>query len=413
MIAAVSPSVRSRPRAGLFDRTAAGRDAGAAGRGAGVGDRGGMTLVELLVTLVIISILTSLSMAGLAVARNSARRSKTEATIRKLSEIILPYYEQYETRRPNVGNASAVAALANGRTYLTDAKQTAIRRLMTLELPERVSDFRNAFTVSATDIPTAPPLTITYGGGGGATATAIIGEVPPAARRYFLLTSLRNADGTLQRAADGSVSFINATSSELLHLIVTRGPVADPDIIAHFREDEVRDTDGNGLPEFVDGWNRPIAFRRWPVGFASPMQPIDGSLRNIEPLVSSNGHRLVPLIFSAGPDGSYDIEAMSTLSYASLTYNPFPTGAGAGAIAIAPQSPAVAGSVVLVPATLSSGGVTGPVVFTATRLAANATIPAGAFQTVGSERDTGSADDDVPNGIVESRDNITNHDMTR
>jgi prepilin-type N-terminal cleavage/methylation domain-containing protein len=412
MIAAFSPSVRSRPRAGLVDCTAAGRDAGAAGRNAGPGVRGGMTLVELLVTLVIISILTSLSMAGLAVARNSARKSKTEATIRKLSEIIIPYYEQYETRRPKIDDASRVAALANGRAYLTDAKQTAIRRLMALELPERVSDFRDAFTVSAADIPTSPPLALTYVEP-GASATARLGEVPPAARRYFLLTSVRNADGTLQRAADGSVNYINATSSELLHLIVTRGPVADPDIIAHFREDEVRDTDGNGLPEFVDGWNRPIAFRRWPIGFNSPMQPIDGTLRNIEPLISSNGHRLVPLIFSAGLDGSYDIEAMTSLSYGALNYNPFPSSPGASAIAIAPQSPAVAGSVVLVATTLSSGSVTGPFVFTATRLGANATIPGAAFQTVGSERDTGSADGDTPNGIVESRDNITNHDMTR
>jgi hypothetical protein len=119
------------------------------------------------------------------------------------------------------------------------------------------------------------------------------------------------------------------------------------------------------------------------------------------------------LIFSAGLDGSYDIEAMTTLSYGALNYNPFPSSPGGSAIAIAPQSPAVAGSVVLVPTTLSSGSVTGPFVFTATRLGANATIPSAAFQTVGSERDTGSADDDTPNGIVESRDNITNHDMTR
>ena len=127
MIRVALLSVRIRSGIGVFDRTAAGR--------------GGMTLVELMVTLVIISILTSLSMAGLAVARNSARKAKTESTIRKLSEIIIPYYEQYETRRPAITNSSKIAALTNGRASLTDAKQTAIRRLMTLELPERASDF--------------------------------------------------------------------------------------------------------------------------------------------------------------------------------------------------------------------------------------------------------------------------------
>lgn len=408
MISAAAIAVQRRPGTRAPGRGRAG------GRGAA-----GMTLIELLVSLVIVSILATITMAGLSTARTTARKAKTQATIRKISEIIVPYYEQYETRRPAIGGSSAVAALPAGRTYLTDAKQTAIRRLMALELPERVSDFRDAFTVSATDIPVSPPLTITYGGS-GASATASLGDVPPAARRYFLLTSLRNADGSLQRAADGSVAFINATSSELLHLIVTRGPVADPDIIAHFREDEVRDTNGNGLPEFVDGWNKPIAFRRWPVGFASPMQPIDGSLRSVEPLVSANGHRLVPLIFSAGQDGGYDLVQEPTgtpLSYLPLKYDPFaidPAAPTSSPLAVDPQSPVIGGSVVLVGQRLASGSVAGPLVFAATRLADGAAPPANSFQTVGSERDTGSPDDEAtPDGILQSRDNITNHDMTR
>jgi hypothetical protein len=229
-------------------------------------------------------------------------------------------------------------------------------------------------------------------------------------------------------------------------LIVTRGPVADPDIIAHFREDEVRDTDGNGLPEFVDGWNRPIAFRRWPIGFNSPMQPIDGTLRNIEPLISSNGHRLVPLIFSAGLDGAYDIVQEPTvapvpkpLSYLALEYDPFaidltaPYGGpyginpprprrsvapslsySPGPLGVSPldsrQSSVPAGSLILSGTSLSP---TGPVVFLKARVSGGA-FNADTFQTVGSERDTGSADDEgSPNGVLESRDNISNHDMTR
>lgn len=352
----------------------------------------GMTLVELMVVIVIISILSSLSLAGLAVARTTAKKSKTATTIRKISEIILPYYEQYETRRPTIGNSTAVATLANGRTYLVDAKQTAIRRLMALELPERESDYRSTFSGNTTTYP------LTY-----SNVTATLSDVPPAARRYNQLTA-----------------GVQPTSSELLHLIVTRGPVADPDVIAHFREDEVRDTNSNGLPEFVDGWNRPIAFRRWPTGFVSPMQPIDGTVRSVDTLVSSNGHRLVPLIFSAGPDGAYDIvnePTGSRVSYYDLSFDPFnvaATPASSGPLKVAVQSPTIAGSVILVSATLSSGAVTGPVVFTATRLSASSSVPQGAFQTIGSERDTGSAENEgSPNGILESLDNIHNHDMTR
>lgn len=364
-------------------------------------DRAGMTLIELLVSLVIVSILATLSMAGLSTARTAARKAKTQATIRKISEIILPYYELYETRRPAISNSSALAAVA-GRASLTDAKQTAIRRLMALELPERASDFRDAFTTaSGAFLPR--PFTLTYGTGPGA-VTTVLGDMPPAARRYYALTDPIIAAGS------------QPTSSELLHLIVTRGPVADPDIVAHFRDDEVRDTNGNGLPEFVDGWNKPIAFRRWPVGFASPMQPIDGTRRSIETLVSNNGHRLVPLIFSAGPDGGYDVVNEPTgtpLSYFPLKYDPFaidPATPTSSPLAVAPQSTVLGGSVVVVGQRLP----TGEVVFAATRLAEGATAPSGAFQTVGSERDTGSPDDEaVADGMLQSRDNISNHDLSR
>jgi prepilin-type N-terminal cleavage/methylation domain-containing protein len=365
--------------------------------------RGGMTLVELMVTMVVISILASLSLAGMVSARNRAKASRTATTIRKISELILPYYEQYETRRPTITNSSALAALPNGRTLLADAKQIAIRRLMTLELPERPADFTGAFdTTSGVPQPLYP--TKTYAG----TVTVQFRDMPPVTRRYYQII----------RAAAVALP----SSPELLHLIVTRGPVADPEVVAHFRDDEVRDTNRNGLPEFVDGWNRPIAFRRWPIGFLSPAQPIDGTLRNIDPVLSSNGHRLVPLIFSAGPDQAYDIVSDvpdargNPLSYYDINYDPFAISASSPAappLGMAPQSPAIGGSVVLTPVPGAAGSGS-PLVFQATRMRSGASIAAMAFQTVGSERDTGSADNEsAPNGILESRDNIHNHDMTR
>ena len=208
-------------------------------------------------------------------------------------------------------------------------------------------------------------------------------------------------------------------SRERLHLIVTRGPVADPDIIAHFRSDEVRDTDNNGLLEFVDGWNRPIQFRRWPIGFQSPMQPIDGTRRTIEPLISNDGHRLVPLIFSAGPDNAYDIAANlaggADVAYFANKYDPFmknPSSSTSLRLAI-PPTPLIAGSVLLTGAMLSTNG---PLVMTATRATISTSPRADAFQTIGSECDVDSPSDGPldgpPNGVVESIDNIHNHDMT-
>ena len=62
----------------------------------------GFTLVELLVVIVILSILSALSLAGIQSARARGRVAKTQSTIRKISEMILPYYELYETRRPRI-----------------------------------------------------------------------------------------------------------------------------------------------------------------------------------------------------------------------------------------------------------------------------------------------------------------------
>lgn len=356
----------------------------------GIASRLGMTLVELLATLVVLSILASLTLSGLLVARARAKEARSISTIRKLSEVILPYYEQYETRRPVLLQTITAALLASpqGRANYATAKQIALRRLMTLELPERIND------VSVT---TAGAGSMTWTGGVGGVPVSLT-EIPPVARRY---QSLITADTSRIGLWD---------AGELLHLIVTRGPVADPDIIAHFRDDEIADSDRDGLPEFVDGWGRGINFKRWPIGFASPVQPIDGTSRNIDGLVSPNGHRMVPMIYSAGNDGQFAIEEMPSLQYATagLAYDPFAynTNTDQSLVKVEPNTPPVAPAVVLVPVRRPGSG---PVTFLASEIGHDVpgtvdgfpTRPGKQFQTVGSVTGRGA------------RDNVTNHDLTR
>ena len=102
----------------------------------------GFTLVELLVVIVILSILSALSLSGIQSARASGRIAKTQSTIRKLTEVILPYYELYETRRPDVPRE--VEQIKN-RNVVLEANRIALRRLMTMELPERQTDITNVF----------------------------------------------------------------------------------------------------------------------------------------------------------------------------------------------------------------------------------------------------------------------------
>jgi len=348
----------------------------------------------------IIALLSTMLLSGLLNARESQRAAKTAATVRKLSEIILPYYEQYEDRRPSLPRISGLT-----RDSVDRLRRIAIRRLMTLELPERPRDVPPA--------PTNVAQAMTFGSHAvqgtliGASGVFTLAEVPPATRRY--------ADLIAQARSMGPSVTVN--SSELLYMIITRGPVADPGVISHFRTDEMRDLDGDGLPEFVDAWNHPIHFLRWPVCFASPVQPIDGSRIGIDPLVSTTGHRLVPLIYSAGSDGSYDVYGFSggdnesgfDFDYAAANYDPFnyvDTSSGGSPYSVMNCLPAEAmpqgQGVVLEPSDAN-----GDRTFVARRLGEREQPTSTAFQGIGSERDLDRS------STIDSLDNIHNHDLTR
>jgi hypothetical protein len=58
-------------------------------------------------------------------------------------------------------------------------------------------------------------------------------------------------------------------SSEILYDFLTQSNVlGNPPIGADaFTDAEVKDTDGNGLPELIDAWGNPLRFYRWPTRF--------------------------------------------------------------------------------------------------------------------------------------------------
>jgi len=240
------------------------------------GRRGAFTLVELMVVLVIIALLSSLTLAGLAGARQRAKIDKTKSTIRKLHEIIMPQYESYLTRRvPPLAGASKAAA----------GRLAAIRLLMTLEMPDQWSD-----VVAVPPVFTPPPWAQTA-----------------AVRRYAAIKS--------------SVPPLPAyEGAECLAMIVMRGGF-DTGIPESFRPDEIGDSDRDGWPEMLDGWGKPIGFIRWPAGLLSPMQPQDSSVNPdpfdpmgvsvpvAYPAGAQLDYGLTPLIFSGGPDAALDAPA--------------------------------------------------------------------------------------------------------
>jgi prepilin-type N-terminal cleavage/methylation domain-containing protein len=57
--------------------------------------------------------------------------------------------------------------------------------------------------------------------------------------------------------------------SEMLYAILVegQGPLGSTFSRDDFTTKEIQDTDGDGLPEFVDAWGEPIQFYRWPIHF--------------------------------------------------------------------------------------------------------------------------------------------------
>jgi len=62
--------------------------------------------------------------------------------------------------------------------------------------------------------------------------------------------------------------------SEMLYALLVEGagPWGAAFSKDEFSDKEVQDTDGDGLPEFVDGWGQPLQFFRWPILYHSNYQ---------------------------------------------------------------------------------------------------------------------------------------------
>lgn len=138
--------------------------------------------------------------------------------------------------------------------------------------------------------------------------------------------------------------------AECLYMIVMLA-CGDGESAGLFKESDIGDVDGDGAPEFLDSWGNPIEFIRWAPGFDSDVQLNTAKLQQIASQPSEyirvnfpnseqsatpenavrmaisadhdpfdvfrvntyadgdtpRGYRLLPLIYSAGPDQEYGL----------------------------------------------------------------------------------------------------------
>jgi hypothetical protein len=220
------------------------------------------------------SILAAMALGAMHASGEMAKEYATKATIAKLNNIIMERYESYMTRRVPVNlQGLTPRQAAVDRLY-------AIRDLMRMEMPDRQYD------VMDKDENIIGPIALPYSGQPV--------QQPAILSLYW---------SRLKNAPDSNGSDLADVSAELLYMIVSIG---SPESLEQFNSSEIGDVDGNQLPEFLDGWGRPISFLRWAPGFLGSDIQINNAATQHDPFDVRNtevAYLLVPLIYSAGPDG--------------------------------------------------------------------------------------------------------------
>ncbi len=297
--------------------------------------RRAFTLIELLVVVMVIGILATFVMVALAGVNQTAKEDRTTALIARINELLMEKYASYQYRRMPPANARLAlkrqqpgfeAWLQNNGGYGLVARDrlTATRDMMRMELPCTIDEVRGPTEARQTllrDHIQPKPL------------------VPALSRAYYA-RALRTLNGNLNAWTPTN------ESAECLYLILTQMRSGDSSAMEFFTENEIGDTDGDGMNEILDGWGQPIYWLRWAPGFIPHKNPeapelfgfgstlqvplvnqpeqedmfdpmeigISYAEEFAEPIESPSGfgkidraRALLPVIFSAGPDERFGI----------------------------------------------------------------------------------------------------------
>ncbi len=263
----------------------------------------GVTLIELLIAIAIIATLSAVFLGASRSAMESARAARTKTTISKLHTLLMEQYASYQTRRVDIRDSVLNAIDTNGSLTPQEKSQerararlNATRELMKLEMPDRWSDV----WLTTLDNPVA--------------STSILDDRSALSKMYLRrLSKIMLATNRITGNTNTLDEVYDNQSAECLYMMVMLA-TGDGEARTLFSSQDIDDTDGDGAPEFIDGWKKPIRFLRWPSGFVSSLQPLDETLvpprhnpdTDHDPFdmfkVDSVAYRYVPLIFSAGPD---------------------------------------------------------------------------------------------------------------
>jgi hypothetical protein len=303
------------------------------------------------VVISIIALLVGLAGAAVSAARTSSKKQQTLQTIAKLDALVRQQFASYSSRAiPTPTEAVLGAAGMTASQY----RAWYIRRnIIAGDLPDRWSDIAVLATGTAS---------VTASGTVRLPVTA-----PQRTYAAVVRESLKKGGNTNPTASEivAEANRLGAAYSgaECLFLIIMQGGFADCVDCGELKSSPRGDKDGDGAFEFWDAWGNPIGFLLWPAAVELPAGKgveffaLSGPRRLTPPFNKDINQNqvldratpscgMVPLIYSAGPDGytgpnddgtcGYDCGDLSQANLTLLLSDITPVGRDCGNWTISP-----------------------------------------------------------------------------
>lgn len=245
----------------------------------------GFTLIELIVVIGVIALLLSTGLLVMGNVLQSAREKATQATITKINGMLQQRAEalqRYLEKPSTLASEKEQTKKFLSQAILLYSAYPPVPQYTIDNASDKVWDVlnrarktREAFPQSFVDIygPDRAPGTPANDDSAGATNFLSNGApdinelgVAPAGTQHGDAMAFVKAIQTLKAQIDLSKHLPETESAELLYLALTTTesfgvpPVGQDE----FSTSEVKDTDGDGLLEFIDAWGRPLRFYRAP-----------------------------------------------------------------------------------------------------------------------------------------------------